>query len=64
MEDVELEPCPFCGAEAKLHLEWIKGEPMYLCQIECSNEDGCAVFPCINGYGEAVITTWNTRHES
>lgn len=68
-QDIELKPCPCCGAEAEL----ISGEynDLLLAKVSCTN---CLVnaYADSDRYGEAtfdelenmVIMAWNSRKEN
>jgi Lar family restriction alleviation protein len=60
--ETEVEPCPFCGAEAI-----VKTDRTPYCSkmtehywVKCSNMD-CAVSPTSHPSLEAAITRWNSR---
>ena len=54
----DLKPCPFCGNGASL--EWMDGDELDLCWVECGKCGASTVF-C--GQPELAIEAWNTRAE-
>ena len=60
MKDVELKPCPFCGADARVNRVPYNGRTHYY--VECSN--GCVeqIFPFMTE--EEAIEEWNRRADN
>jgi hypothetical protein len=53
----ELKPCPFCGENPRVHLEW--GVPMIMCSTL-----GCVSLMDIDSpFLDEVAERWNTRAE-
>jgi len=61
-EFVGLEPCPFCGGEAKAYVKDY-GDTHYW-RVSCSS-DRCGVNPVTNVYHTEAraVTAWNSRAE-
>lgn len=56
----KLLPCPFCGAEPLL-TRFERGGTHFT-QIQCGNDDSCAVCVDVQQTDEAVaVKVWNTR---
>ena len=62
---MKLEPCPFCGAPAKLSRFTSKSQtliPVEITQIQCDNDNDCKVTFDIQHINEAVaVEAWNRR---